>query len=330
MDLLTLLLENKLADHLIFPETMNASWLAEGVLQLIPHTPHEGKNRSLVISAGIHGNETAPIEILIQLLAQLADGTLPLKNNLLIIFGNLPAMRTNRRYLHNDLNRMFGGRYLDFPLGNERSRAAELENIVSRFFTEPSVSSANMRWHIDLHTAIRASHHEQFALLPAQSCPFSAEFMQWLNDSDIDALVYHRSKGGTFSHFLHEKFGADSCTMEMGKAMPFGGNDLSRFQRITDSLYGLISSSQIVARVKSELKHYQVIDSIIKSDESFQLHIPADTMNFTELSEGFEIASQHDCHWKIKFPAKFILFPNAEVANGLRAGLLLALNEKNN
>ncbi|MBS9424598.1 succinylglutamate desuccinylase [Photorhabdus caribbeanensis] len=325
MDLLTLLLEKKLADHLTFPETMNAHWLAEGVLQLIPH---ERGNRSLVISAGIHGNETAPIEILIQLLAQLADGTLTLKNNLLIIFGNLPAMRANRRYLHHDLNRMFGGRYLGFPLGNERSRAAELEDVVNRFFAEPSVSSTNIRWHIDLHTAIRASHHEQFALLPAKSTSFSAEFMQWLHDSDIDALVYHREKTGTFSHFLSEKFGADSCTMEMGKALPFGENDLTRFQKITDALYGLISLSQITARIKSELKHYQVIDSIIKSDNSFQLHIPTDTLNFTELPEGFEIASQHDRHWKIKFPAKFILFPNAEVANGLRAGLLLALNKK--
>ncbi|WP_118987789.1 succinylglutamate desuccinylase [Photorhabdus sp. CRCIA-P01] len=325
MDLLTLLLEKKLADHLTFPETMNAHWLAEGVLQLIPH---EGENRSLVISAGIHGNETAPIEILIQLLAQLADGTLTLKNNLLIIFGNLPAMRANRRYLHHDLNRMFGGRYLNFPLGNERSRAAELEDVVSRFFAEPAVSLTNIRWHIDLHTAIRASHHEQFALLPVQNRPFSAEFMQWLHDSDIDALVYHREKGGTFSHFLSEKFGADSCTMEMGKAMPFGENDLTRFQKITDALYGLMSLSPITARIKSELKHYQIINSIIKSHDSFQLHIPSDTLNFTELPEGFEIASQHDCHWEIKFPAKFILFPNAEVANGLRAGLLLALNEK--
>ncbi|KAA1184003.1 succinylglutamate desuccinylase [Photorhabdus heterorhabditis] len=325
MDLLTLLLEKKLADHLTFPETISASWLAEGVLQLIPC---EGKNRSLVISAGIHGNETAPIEILIQLLAQLADGTLTLENNLLIIFGNLPAMRADRRYLHNDLNRMFGGRYLNFPLGNERLRAAELENVVSRFFAEPSVSSTNIRWHIDLHTAIRASHHEQFALLPAQGRPFSAEFMQWLSDSDIEALVYHKEKGGTFSHFLGEKFGADSCTMEIGKVMPFGKNDLKRFQKIIAALYSLIAYSQITARTKSELKHYRVVDSIIKSDDSFQLHIPADTMNFTELPEGFEIASQRDRHWKITSSVNFILFPNAEVANGLRAGLLLALNKK--
>lgn len=327
MDLLTLLFEKKLADSLTFPETISASWLAEGVLQLIPY---ERKSRSLVISVGIHGNETAPIEILIQLLSQLADGTLTLENNLLIIFGNLPAMRANRRYLHNDLNRMFGGRYLDFPQGNERSRAAELENVVRRFFAEPSVSSTNIRWHIDLHTAIRASHHEQFALLPAQGRPFSAEFMQWLSDSDIEALVYHKEKGGTFSHFLGENFGADSCTMEIGKVMPFGKNDLKRFQKIIEALRGLIVSSQITARTKPELKHYRVVDSIIKSDDSFQLHIPVDTMNFTELPEGFEIASQRDCHWKITSSVNFILFPNAEVANGLRAGLLLALNKKNN
>ncbi len=60
----------------------------------------------------MHGNETAPIELLLQLTHDLSCGRQPLTQALLIVFGNLPAIRAARRYLHNDLNRLFGGRHL--------------------------------------------------------------------------------------------------------------------------------------------------------------------------------------------------------------------------
>ena len=90
-----------------FPATMEASWLADGVLQLLPQTPW---TQATVVSAGIHGNETAPIEILLQIMQALSEGKQPLSHALLLVFGNLPAIRAGRRYLHNDLNRLFGGR----------------------------------------------------------------------------------------------------------------------------------------------------------------------------------------------------------------------------
>ncbi|MEQ2027277.1 succinylglutamate desuccinylase [Xenorhabdus szentirmaii] len=321
MDLLTLLLENELEETLHFPSTIKSSWLAEGILQLFPQKTAQ---ETLIISAGIHGNETAPVEILLQLLAQLVQGTLPLQHNLLLIFGNLPAMREGKRYLDNDLNRMFGGRHQNFPPGNETHRAMALETVIRRFFSEPAVMASTKHRHLDLHTAIRGSCHEQFALLPYQSREYAADFLHWLENSDLDAVVFHNSPGGTFSHFTSEHFNTDSCTLEIGKALPFGQNDLTRFSNITSALQDLVAGSCCIKRNKPALKRYHVVDSIIKQHNSFQLHIPEDTKNFTELPEGFEIASQQNQSWKITSTANFILFPNARVAIGLRAGLLLA------
>ncbi|WP_072927312.1 succinylglutamate desuccinylase [Nissabacter archeti] len=301
------------------PAALHPRWLAEGVLQLMP----ENARRAVVISAGIHGNETAPIELLLELLAAISAGSLRPDAALLLVFGNLPAMRANRRYLHHDMNRLFGGRHRTAPRSHEATRAAELEAVTTAFFDHPGIPAGD-RWHLDMHTAIRGSLYPQFALVPYHTHPYSPAFFDLLAAAELDAVVQHTQAGGTFSHFVSEQFQAQSVTLELGKARPFGQNDLPQFAPTGRAIRALITGAALPARQKPPVRHFTVAESLIKTSEHFTLNLPDAAENFTCLPPGYEIAAQPDRRWIVSDTARHILFPNARVATGLRAGLLLA------
>ena len=71
---------------------------ARGILQVgSPGQSH--KHLSLLLSVGIHGDETAPIEMLAVLLAGLAQAPHQLGVELMVVVGNLDAIAQGRRYL---------------------------------------------------------------------------------------------------------------------------------------------------------------------------------------------------------------------------------------
>ncbi|AHM73603.2 succinylglutamate desuccinylase [Yersinia hibernica] len=300
-------------------ETPNLQWqwLDEGVLLL---TPLRGYTQSVVLSAGIHGNETAPIEILDQLVSDLLAGELTLAIRLLVILGNPPAIRAGERYLTADINRMFGGRHQNYLPADEARRAETLEQWVGEFFATAPQST---RLHYDLHTAIRGSYHTRFGLLPYRTTPYSAQMLRWLNDSELEALVMHTSAGGTFAHFSSEFCQAASCTLELGKAMPFGENQLKQFSAITAGLRALVSGAALPKRSTEAMIFYRVVKSLLKQHADFKLWVADDTVNFTRYPQGTLLAEQLNEHYCVEHEYEWILFPNPRVALGLRAGIIL-------
>ncbi len=240
---------------------------------------------------------------------------------LLLVLGNPYAMRQGKRYVHDDVNRMFCGGYKNLPVTEESKRAEVLEQTVATFFQESS--SQAKRYHYDLHTAIRASLLPTFALFPYQTHSYDADLTASLEAADLDALVYHNAVGKTFTHFTSENFKAASATLELGKALPFGQNDLSQFASIDEVIRNVVSEQALPVRNKPKIRVFQVSDSLIKRDEEFHMNLSAEAPNFSTFTKGEIIATQPSGNYVVEQDQVWILFPNPNVKIGLRAGLVL-------
>jgi len=301
-------------------------WRGDGLLELGPAAADgAGDAPSVLVSAGVHGDETAPIELLSLLVRDLAAGTLPLACRLLVVLGNVPAMRAGARYLDDDLNRLFSGRHAQVPTSREAPRAVQLEAAAAAFFAAAPAGSA--RWHIDMHTAIRASVFEQFALLPHTGTPPTRKMVEWLGDARIAAVLLHTAKGNTYSHYTAEQCGALACTLELGKVRPFGQNDLSRFAPADRAVRKLVSGAP--RDVDAGGGHpplprvFTVIDQITKQSDALELFVAADVANFTAFPRGTVLAQDGDYRYTVQHDEERIVFPNPTVKPGLRAGLLV-------
>ncbi|WP_240158867.1 succinylglutamate desuccinylase [Burkholderia sp. Ax-1724] len=332
------------------------SWLDEGVLMMEPtQAPMQrstqaathgsiGKPaipRSVLVSAGVHGDETAPIELLSRMIADLARGRAALACRLLVILGNVDAMRDGSRYRDDDLNRLFSGRHLQLPHSHEAPRAAALEAAATRFFAAAS-EAPGARWHIDMHTAIRASAFERFALLPHTGKPFSRAMFEWLGEARIDAVLLHTTKGNTYSHFTAQACGAEACTLELGKVRPFGENDLTRFAGADLAVRALLAGTRVGAQAHQPTNQrtdaesdtesdapaamprvFTVIDQLTKQSDAFELLLAPDVPNFTPFTQGTLLARDGEYRYTVRHDEERIVFPNATVKPGLRAGLLV-------
>ncbi|MDW6005222.1 succinylglutamate desuccinylase [Vibrio mangrovi] len=297
-------------------------WLTDGVLLLEPKIASgiTGEIKSVLMSAGVHGNETAPIEILSRHVNRLLAGEMPLAVRLLVVLGNPKAIRAGVRYQTIDLNRLFNGHHRDYPVCDETTRAVELENIVEDFFADVGQE----RFHFDLHTAIRESFHIRFGLLPQKRLA-SDDFLQGLIGMGLEALVINPIPGGTFSYYTHAVMQVQSCTLELGKARPFGENDLTQFAAADKALGCFIRGETFSADMLAPIKVYQVARELKKLSDDFHfIDVSDDAKNFTSFAQGALIAQDGDVTYRVERANEWLIFPNAGVKSGLRAGLMLA------
>ncbi|UVE19150.1 succinylglutamate desuccinylase [Pseudomonas sp. LS44] len=295
-------------------------WLAEGVLEVTPPADADS-GLDLLLSAGVHGNETAPIELLDRLLQDIARGALKPRARLLFLFGNPEAMRRGERYIEQDINRLFNGKH-EQTSGFEALRAGELERLAANFFSK----AERTRLHYDLHTAIRGSKIEQFALYPwAEGRAHSTHELARLYAAGIEAVLLQSKASITFSSYTYARLGAEAFTLELGKARPFGQNQVVSLDRLDARLRSLISGTEPdVAKSLDGLQLFAVAREVIKRSDEFKLHVPADIENFSELPQGYLLAEDiAGMRWVVEEEGARLIFPNPKVKNGLRAAILV-------
>ncbi|WDE03472.1 succinylglutamate desuccinylase [Thalassomonas viridans] len=303
------------------------SVLDTGIIVFEPQDHVSGKD--IVLSCAVHGNETAPIEICADLVKQLILGELHLEERVLFLFGNPAAINIGKRFVEENLNRLFSGAH-SLPQGDasglinkERHRALALENAVRDFFTQgDDIAAGRPRYHYDLHTAIRGSKNDKFAVYPFRhGKPWKKEQLQFMLACGVNTILLSHSPTTTFSYFSSNEFGADAFTVELGKVRPFGENDMANFAGVTQTLTRFISGEDLQLKDynSDDFSIFEIYQTINREQENFTLHFADDVENFTDFPEGYLLATDGDTEHRVKKAGEAIIFPNAAVAIGQRA-----------
>jgi succinylglutamate desuccinylase len=295
---------------------------ARGILQ-VTSASHTLRRPRLLLSVGIHGDETAPIEMLAHLLDALAAEPHALAVDLMVVVGNLAAIAEGRRFVDADLNRMFRTDRGDLQSAAEASRADAIMRATAAFFAGPDAD----KWHLDLHTAIRPSLYPTFAVVPAViTGPRRDALLGLLGRAGIEAAILNTKPAGTYSAYTASMFGAASSTVELGQVAALGGNDPGMVAATAGILDGFIRTGRLQPdEVRPRV--FRVAQELIKHSDAFRMAFGRDTQNFTPMQPGSVIAEDGDMVYRVGDETEFVVFPNPDVRTGLRAGLMVVQEE---
>lgn len=291
---------------------------APGIMELIPNTVRPNAH-ACVFSAAIHGNETAPIELLGNWLCTLEANTTQLGAPVLVIMGNIPALKKQQRFIATNLNRLFK-RGLD-EKGDEPDRARELMEAVDTFYARHDVLP---KLHYDLHTAIRGSLYTRFVVEPFADSVTAPAQWEWLAAADLQAVLHQHQHSWTFSHYSKHYHAAQAFTFELGRVAPFGENDMVALEPMHMLISALGSADEPAGKPADSMTFFQVKHELMRQAEVFALCFDDDVPNFSRFEPGTCLAKDGISGDFIdEESALHVVFPNAQVEIGARAALLV-------
>lgn len=292
---------------------------APGILELIPNTASQDAH-ACIFSAAIHGNETAPVELVGEWLSSLEAGSATLGAPVLVILGNLPALKAQQRFITTNLNRLFNRKL--YAEGEEPNRARELMAAVDNFYARHSWLP---KLHYDLHTAIRDSRYPRFVVEPFAEPSTETTQWGWLAAADMQAVLHQHQHSWTFSHYSKHYHAAQAFTFELGRVAPFGQNDMTSLKPMRALLTALSEGRSPASRPAAQMQFFQVQHELIRQSDNFQLCFDEDTANFTRFEPATLLAQDSEAgDFRVGDTPLHVVFPNATVEVGARAALLVA------
>lgn len=289
-----------------------------GILTVKAPVPDD-QRPSVLVSVGVHGDETGPIEMVAWLIEALARTPEALAVDLMLCVGNIDAIAQGKRFIDADLNRMFRLERGSLAGTAEAARADALIAATCDFFDD----AGPRRWHLDLHTAIRPSHYPMFAIVPEIIAeePRKA-LIGWLGQAAIGAVIMNPKSVGTYSYYSSEHHGAAGSTVELGRVGTLGQNDLSQFAEASSALDRLLRG--VPDLPASTAPHvYATARQVIKLSDAFQMSVGRETWNFTPMKKGEVIATDGGTVYRVEHDEELVVFPNPDVRVGLRAALMV-------
>ena len=178
------------------PSGIQCTLTHRGVLQITP-AQLDDESKDIVLSSGVHGNETASIELIQQLAEGILLGRIQPVHRLLLIIAHPEAINQQTRFIKENMNRLFREhnpeRNVDCVFANQ------LQDAVHQFY-EGSPTVQPERWHLDLHCAIRSSLHYTFAVSPqSNKTSRSRALFSFLEQAKLEAVLVADTPSFTFS-----------------------------------------------------------------------------------------------------------------------------------
>ena len=289
---------------------------ADGILTIRSKQPSKP---AVLVSVGVHGDETGPIELVAYLLDAIAQEPQALQVDLMLCVGNIGAIRQAKRFIDADLNRMFRAERGTLAGTAEAARADVMIAATTEFFAH----AGKERWHLDLHTAIRPSVYPTFAIVPDLiGDAAKQQLIGWLGEAAIGAIIMNPASAGTYSYYSAEHHAAAGATIELGRIGTLGQNDLSQFEEAKVALNRLLRGAPAVEAAHAP-HLFKVAQNIIKLSDNFKMAFGKETQNFTALKKGEEIARDGDTVYTVLHDEELVVFPNPDVRIGLRAGMMV-------
>lgn len=282
--------------------------------------PEQAGRKDVVLSCAVHGDETAPIEIVRDMIHAIMRGELKPVQRTLFLIANPAAIAIGKRFVDMNMNRLFSGAHQEGKT-REHHRAAQLEQVISDFYAG-APEGQRERYHYDLHTAIRDSEFEKFAVHPfTHGAPYKKAQFTFLAECGVETILLNQAPTTTFSYYSAHTHGADAFTVELGKVRPFGENDRSTFAAAEKMFTKLICERELNLPefAENRTRVFDVCRTINRTVENFTLHFPDDVANFTAFEKGELLATDGDQEYLVEQSGERIIFPNAKVALGQRA-----------
>jgi succinylglutamate desuccinylase len=291
---------------------------AKGIMTVKPALPDPARP-SVLLSVGVHGDETGPIEVVAHAIEALSREPAALAVNLMLCVGNIDAIAAGKRFIDADLNRMFRAERGALAGTAEAARADAMIAATAQFFD----GAGPVRWHLDLHTAIRPSVYPTFAIVPQLIADAGKQALTgWLGQAAIGAIIMNPKSAGTYSYHSAEHHGAAGSTVELGRVGVLGQNDLSQFADVAAALDGLLrGAAPAPAKVRPQV--FEVAQEVVKLSDAFRMSVGRETHNFTAMKRGEVIATDGETVYTVVHDEELVVFPNPDVRVGLRAGLMV-------